>query len=105
MDLSQIQPPLNQFLQAVSSRIKVDQMIIFGSYLEGTAREDSDIDVVVVSEDFKKLRADKRTQVLDQAARFIRPEIQAWGLTNEEMEAADELTTFGYARTSGIRFI
>ena len=105
MDINQIQQPLNQFLQAVSKNVRVDQLIIFGSYLEGKARSDSDIDVVVVSENFRDIDPFDRSRMLDNAAGDINPEIQAWGFTAEELEAADELTTLGYARTSGIRFI
>src|SRR4030067_1125623 len=50
------QPPqktLIQFVKNIPASIKVDQVIVFGSYLEGTARPDSDIDVIVVSDDFR----------------------------------------------------
>lgn len=45
----------------------------------------------------KKLREDKRLQVLITASRFIRPEIQAWDLTKEELEQAGDLSILGYA--------
>jgi predicted nucleotidyltransferase len=105
MDISQIQQPLNQFLQAVSQDIQIDQLILFGSYLEGNAGPDSDIDVVVVSENFRTIDPFDRSRLLDKAAGDIAPEIQAWGFTPEELEAADELTTLGYARTAGVRII
>ena len=103
MDIKQIQPQLKFFLQTVSRFVKVDQMIIFGSYMEGTAKRDSDIDVIVVSENFKNIDNFDRSRLLDKAAGDIDPEIQAWGFTRDELEAADELTTLGHARTSGIR--
>jgi len=105
MDIKQVQKPLTQFVQNIPASIKVDQVIVFGSYLEGKARPDSDIDVVVVSENFRDIEPFDRSRMLDKAAGDINPEIQAWGFTTEELEAADELTTLGYARTSGIRCI
>jgi hypothetical protein len=105
MDIDQIKAPLNQFVKKVPKSIKVDQVIIFGSYLEGNVSQDSDIDVLVISDDFKKMNADQRLEVLYDAAEDIEPEIDAWGFTQEELKRAGELTTLGYARTSGIRFV
>ena len=65
MGIDQIKEPLNQFFASVSKTVKVDKMIVFGSYSKGTATEDSDIDVVVVSNDFKKIREDKWLDIVD----------------------------------------
>ena len=105
MDIKTIRKPLSQFVQQIPKSIKVDQVIIFGSYLEGKASQDSDIDVIVVSDDFKEFEDSQRLSILDTAAHDINPEIDAWGLTRAEVADADELTTLGYARTSGIRFV
>jgi predicted nucleotidyltransferase len=105
MGINQIKKPLNQFLREVSKSIKVDQMIIFGSYAKGTATPDSDIDVLVISDNFKKVREDKRLNILDRAARFIRPEIVAAGFTNEELVKFGELSILGQARMLGARFV
>lgn len=105
MDIKQVQKPLTQFVKNIPASIKVDQVIVFGSYLEGTARSDSDIDVIVVSDDFRGMDEDQRLKLLYQSRRFIEPEVHRWGFTSEELNQASELTTLGYARTSGIRFI
>ena len=105
MGLGQVKKPLNQFLQYVTKTVKVEQMIIFGSYLEGTATEDSDVDVFVISDDFKTMAFEKRLDLLDAATEGIEPKVHPWGHTTEELNKADDLTTLGYARTSGIRFI
>jgi len=33
--------------------IKPQKILLYGSYASGNAREDSDIDVIIISEDFK----------------------------------------------------
>ena len=104
MGIKQIRKPLNQFLEEVSKAVKVDQMIVFGSYAEGTATQESDIDVLVVSDDFKNIRSDIRLQSLDEAADRIKPDIIAAGFTKEELERAGKLTILGQVWTSGIRF-
>lgn len=41
--------------------IRIERVFLFGSYAHGTAREDSDIDVAIISEDFSGDRfADRR---------------------------------------------
>src|SRR5688572_3384245 len=104
MDINQIREPLTDFFQKVSQKIAIDQAIVFGSYSTGTSTEESDIDVVVVSEDFKNLRSDKRLKILDEAAAFIRPEIVAAGFTRKELERASKFSIIGQARDWGIKF-
>ena len=44
---------IREFKKALESiNIQVEQLILYGSYAVGTAREDSDIDVVVISPSF-----------------------------------------------------
>ena len=102
MDLNQIREPLERFRQELTKTITVDDLIVFGSYAKGTATPESDVDVVVVSKDFAKLREDKRWQVLDRACVNLEPDIQAWGFTPTELEQAGDLSTLGQARKFGV---
>jgi predicted nucleotidyltransferase len=104
MDIRQIQQPVKQFIRNIPPSIKVDRVLIFGSYLEGTATEESDIDVMVISDDFKTLDEEQRLDILYDVAENIEPVIHPWGFSTEELENASELTTLWYVRTSGIRF-
>lgn len=79
-------------------------MIVFGSYAQGTATQESDVDVIVVSNDFKKLRSPQRLRVLDTASRYLKPEIVAAGFTKAEMDRFGTLTIVGQARENGLRF-
>lgn len=104
MDLDQVKQPLSQFVEKASQAIKVDEVIIFGSYLEGNATEESDIDVFIISNDFQKMTFEHRLKVLDGAADGIKPIVQAWGHTFEELKSASHLTLLGYARDNGLRY-
>lgn len=105
MDIQAIKIPVNQFYKNLISTIQVDSIVIFGSRSDGTERGDSDIDIIVVSKDFKSMSSNKRLKILDTASMNISPEIQAWGLTKEEFNSAGELSTVGFARSKGYRFI
>jgi len=104
MDTTQIQQPLTQFLQAISAKVKVKELIIFGSYLEGNVTEGSDVDVVVVSPEFDQMDEDHRLDILYEGSRFIKPDIHPWGFTPEELQQASHLTPIGYVRDKGFRF-
>ena len=104
MDIKRIKIPLDQFLKKMPKSIQVDQVIIFGSYLEGTATKDSDIDVLIISEDFRNLNEDQRLDILYEARGFSEPIIDPWGFTHKELSDASKLTTLGYARDQGIHF-
>ncbi len=46
--------------------IKIDGVFLFGSYATGKANEDSDIDLIVISSDFKKMAFMKRLELLSR---------------------------------------
>ncbi len=67
--------------------IKPGRMHLFGSYAGGTPREDSDIDVIVVSDDFKDMNLRERLELLGIAAGRVFEPIEALGYTQEELES------------------
>ena len=52
VSLNQIVKELADFL---SKHIRIDKLILFGSHSYGQPREDSDIDIAVISEDFERM--------------------------------------------------
>ena len=43
---------VNKFIEEIKKKYNITTVILFGSYAKGTANEDSDIDIAVVSDDF-----------------------------------------------------
>ncbi len=74
-------------LEAVG--IKVRKTFLYGSHAVGKAREDSDIDLVVVSDDFKKMDIWERLCLLGRARIGIKRPMEIIGLTEEELESED----------------
>jgi predicted nucleotidyltransferase len=55
MDKRTINKITNYFRnELISTGIKVDGIALFGSQLKGTANKDSDLDLIIISESFKK---------------------------------------------------
>ncbi len=72
--------------------IKVTKTILYGSHAVGKAREDSDIDLVVVSDDFKNMDTWERLCLLGRARIGIKRPMEIMGFTEEELESEDSVT-------------
>lgn len=102
MDTKTIQAPIKQFIQALPKKINLDKIIVFGSYAQKKANKDSDIDLVLISNNFAKMNQEERSDMLYKASRFIEPDIHPWGFTQAELDQADAQSTLGIARSQGI---
>jgi predicted nucleotidyltransferase len=85
--------------------IKVSKIVVFGSQARGTATEESDIDLVIVSEDFKGKNIFKRANLTKDAEirtikKFMVP-LDIITLTPEEYENRTSLAA-EYAREGEI---
>lgn len=65
--------------------INSDKIILYGSYAKGNPREDSDIDLVVISNDFKNMNLRERLEILGLAAGQVFEPIEALGYTPKEI--------------------
>ena len=66
--------------------IRVKKIILYGSHASGEAREDSDLDLVVVSDDFGNMDLWERLCLLGRARKGIKRPMEILGLTEEEFE-------------------
>lgn len=83
---------VKQFGQALESlNIRVEQLILFGSHASGTAREDSDIDVVVISSSFADKSYWERIDILSESIYKTFAPIEASAFTPEEWQAGTSL--------------
>jgi len=70
--------------------IRVEHAMLYGSYAKGQAREDSDIDLIIVSRDFEGMNIRERLEILGIASARIMQPIQAKGYTPQEMESKEK---------------
>ncbi len=88
--------------------IRSSRIILFGSYASGKEKRDSDIDVVIVSNDFKGKNLFKRLEILGLAlakAKILEP-IEAIGYTEKEFTAKGEGTFIGdEVKTKGVKVL
>jgi predicted nucleotidyltransferase len=66
--------------------IRPTRILLYGSQANGTAREGSDIDLIVISGDWKKYNYRERLELLGIASARILEPVQAQGFTPSEVK-------------------
>lgn len=105
---SELKSLIDEFIKGVKRKIRVEKVILFGSYAWGRPRAYSDIDLAVISRDFKKLSDLKRIgMLLDVVYKLRMPklvDVEVLGFTPEELENADYFDIASEIRDKGIVF-
>ena len=55
---------VNRYIKIVNENYDVIAIILFGSYAKGTQREDSDIDIAVITDDIKTDKFDEEVNLM-----------------------------------------
>jgi len=69
--------------------IRVEGVILYGSYAQGKAGEESDIDLIVISPDFEGKDVRQRLEIMGVASARIMEPVQALGVTTAEIESEE----------------
>lgn len=69
--------------------IYTEKTLLYGSQADGTAREGSDIDLIIISKDWEKYNLRERLETLGIAAGRILEPVQGQGFTPDEAEKQD----------------
>lgn len=83
-----VEEVVNRFISALKKHIRVQRVILFGSYARGNPRPWSDIDVAVISPDFHG-GTEEDHMLLAKVARSITPQIEAIPYLPEDLEKCD----------------
>jgi len=76
---------IRRFLFELKKEIRIERVILFGSYAQGKPHRFSDIDIAVISADFQRFAPVERLALLGKVAwRVKATEIEALGFTSEE---------------------
>ena len=96
--MKQIADELKNFL---SQRIRVNHLILFGSYAYGSPRQDSDIDVVVVSDDFITMSVWDKIALLAGASVAVDSRIELVGVTSKDYSASQKGSLLSEIKSKG----
>lgn len=81
--------------------IKIDELILFGSYAQGTQKPYSDIDIAVVSSSFNNKNLLQRQEILGEAIFSLKEPIEALGYTPKEIKNSNALSFLSEIISSG----
>ncbi|MGB9729868.1 MAG: nucleotidyltransferase domain-containing protein [Thermoprotei archaeon] len=81
-----IEPVIKLFLDSLSKKIKINSVYIFGSRVRDDWLKHSDIDLIIISDDFKDMPFIKRIDIIEEVQwkNQIRPHIEVIPLTLKE---------------------
>ena len=74
-------------------KVKIAKIILFGSYARGNYNDSSDIDLIVISDDFTTMNYWERIDFLSGAIYEIFEPIEALSFTSSEWETSDSFLT------------
>jgi predicted nucleotidyltransferase len=80
---------INQYIEELKKKYNIKEVYIFGSYVKGNNHEYSDIDVAIVSDDFKNLFNDGVELML--LSKKIDLRIEPHPFTTKDFEYVDPL--------------
>ena len=104
MDKATVIKIVDQFYQGINARgIKPQKLILYGSYASGANVEGSDIDIVVISDDFIGKDYWERIDILSDTIYEIFAPIEAVAMTQEEWDRGDLFVT-DFARNGEVLF-
>ncbi|MBL7159568.1 nucleotidyltransferase domain-containing protein [Candidatus Microgenomates bacterium] len=96
---------ISVYKNSLEKKVKIDKLILFGSWARGKQTKESDLDLLVISPDFNKLSDKKRFSLLWDARNnplTRKIDMDILGLTPEEFSQASPLTTLGEIKETGI---
>ncbi len=92
------------FISRVSSEIPVEEVILFGSYAHGNAKEYSDVDLAIISGWFQGKKHIENMQYLSRIAAGYNSIIEALPFTSEEYKKPDKRTFLASIVKNGRRY-
>lgn len=102
MGKEKIREQLKIYINRIKEKFKPEKIILFGSYARGEATDYSDIDILVISKRFEKMKEDDRFEQLYVNGKDLYPDINAFGFTPQEVKKASRVNTLYEAVRTGI---
>ena len=86
---SEVRTAIRKYVQALEENgIRVEQVLLYGSHAKNAAHPDSDIDIIIVSENFIGKHLIERLQLLGWALRNVPEPIEAMVLPRKKFKNA-----------------
>lgn len=97
----QLSKIITEYINELEKKITVTKAILYGSFAYGQPHVGSDIDLVIISPDFVRMKPLERLEFLSLATRRNRAPIEAIGYTPEEFAQAENYIFLDYIVKNG----
>ncbi len=97
----QLKNLLSTYLESLQKAIRLEKVILYGSYAEGHPRPGSDLDLAVISPDFGGDRLTDLQLLCRSIPRYFEVEVEALAYTPQEYEEATSLDFLGQIKRKG----
>ena len=98
----QLDQTIKDYLSRLKDKIKIDKVILFGSYAKGTATEFSDIDLLIISKDLPPDEPKcKNGFHLDNLVGDFNPRLEVMAINPQKLNNAIEKGFFEEILTTG----
>lgn len=98
----QVEKTVGALIREASKEYRITQAILFGSYARGSPKDESDIDVALVSPDFAQKDEMEILQDLSRKAMKIDTSLEVVAFAPEELISPDPRSFSYQVKTSGI---
>ena len=101
----QIRNIAQDYVNYARQKLNIEKALLFGSAARGEADENSDIDLIVISDDFKKMALIDRLVFLSKlrGQKFINWPMDILGYTSDEFEKLSQISSmFKEAKRDGM---
>lgn len=92
---------IKEFVARLEPEVRVKKVILYGSYAGGRPDEWSDLDIAVISDDFKKMNPFKQAEFLALRKKGCDSRLEPIAFTLKEYETASHLTFLGEIKRTG----
>ena len=90
---SHVREVAEKYIGQLSRRLSIRQAYLTGSWARGTYLEDSDVDLIIVSDDFEKMGLPDRLVYLQKSWKNKIP-LEAFGYTTREFQRLRKQSTY-----------
>ncbi len=99
---NQIEKTVREFVREISKDYHVTQVILFGSYAKGHPHQNSDIDLAIISPDFRGKAEMQILQYLSRKAMKFDTALEVLAFTPEDLTSPDPRSFSYQVKTFGI---
>ncbi len=96
-----IRRSIEGYVNKLEQDIRVDKVVLFGSYAKGNPREESDIDIVILSDDLAHYDFHQKIHLLASRRVDCDTLLAPLGYTLQQYERAHHLTFLGEIKRTG----